>query len=100
MGTGQAERNQDWQGTPASKVPARRWADRPQASLWSTGALPAPQVGQWYSIDITELYNAWQAGTYPNYGVQLRPVSTNNNWAHFCSANYSVDPLLRPRLIN
>ena len=61
--------------------------------------MPAPQVGQWYSIDITELYKAWQAGTYPNYGVQLRPVSTDNKWAHFYSANYTADPLLRPRLV-
>jgi lysophospholipase L1-like esterase len=90
----------DWriQGTGSDRE-RLWWADRPNASLWSTGALPAPQVGQWYSIDITELYNAWKAGTYPNYGVQLRPVSTDNKWAHFYSANYTADPLLRPRLV-
>jgi lysophospholipase L1-like esterase len=90
----------DWriQGTGSDRE-RLWWADRPNASLWSTGALPAPQVGQWYSIDITDLYNAWQAGTYPNYGVQLRPVSTDNKWAHFYSANYTADPLLRPRLV-
>jgi Kelch motif len=66
---------------------------------WRAYALPAPTPGQWYSIDITDLYNAWQAGTYPNYGVQLRPVSTNNTWAEFYSANYADDPALRPRLV-
>lgn len=74
------------------------WADRPDAVQWRANALPAPTTGQWYSIDITELYNAWQAGTYPNHGVQLRPLSSNNNWAEFYSASHA-DPSLRPRLV-
>ena len=37
-----------------------------------------PLVGQWYSIDITDLYNAWQNGTHPNHGLQLRPVRNDN----------------------
>lgn len=75
------------------------WADRPSAVQWLPQALPAPAAGQWYSIDITSLYNAWKNGTYPNYGIQLRPVSNNNQWAQFYSADYLGDPSLRPKLV-
>jgi hypothetical protein len=75
------------------------WADRPATSSWNTTQLAAPQIGQWYRIDITNLYNAWQAGTYPNYGLQLRPTSTSNRWSEFYSANYLDDPSFRPRLV-
>lgn len=75
------------------------WADRPTATPWISSALPAPVVGQWYSIDLTDLYNAWQANTYPNYGIQLRPFSTGNVWAEFYSSDYLGDPSLRPKLI-
>jgi murein DD-endopeptidase MepM/ murein hydrolase activator NlpD len=75
------------------------WADRPAAVQWIPGALPAPIEGQWYSIDITDLYNAWQNGTYPNYGLQLRPVSTNNQWNEFYSADFLDDPSRRPKLV-
>jgi hypothetical protein len=74
------------------------WADKPTTVQWRPDPLPAPTVSQWYSIDITDLYNAWQSGSLPNYGVQLRPVLTNNDWSEFYSANYS-DPAFRPRLL-
>lgn len=90
----------DWrtQGT-GSDYERLWWADRPSATQWIPGSLPEPTVGQWYSIDITDLYNAWQDGTYPNYGIQLRPVSTNNRWNEFYSSDYLDDPSLRPRLV-
>ncbi|MBI4691425.1 MAG: DNRLRE domain-containing protein [Nitrospirae bacterium] len=90
----------DWriQGTGSDRK-RLWWADRPAAVQWIPGSLPAPTVGQWYSIDITDLYNAWQSGTYPNYGIQLRPVSNNNRWNEFYSSNYTGDPSLRPRLV-
>lgn len=75
------------------------WADRPAAVQWIPQAQPAPIVGQWYSIDITDLYNAWQNGDYPNYGIQLRPANNNNYWAEFYSSDYMDDPLLRPKLV-
>ncbi len=44
-----------------------------------------PDQNGWYEADITDLYNAWQAGTYTNYGIVLRTeeVDTNtvSNWA-------------------
>lgn len=75
------------------------WADRPSATQWTPSPLPAPIVGQWYSIDITNLYNAWKDGTYPNYGIQLRPVSNDNRWNKFFSSDYTGDPTLRPKLV-
>jgi hypothetical protein len=74
------------------------WADQPAAVQWIPQALPAPVVGQWYSIDITDLYNAWQNGT-PNFGLELRPVSNNNQWAEFYSSDYTVDSSQRPKLV-
>ena len=75
------------------------WVDRPVAIQWNLSVLPIPTVGEWYSIDITDLYNAWQNGTYHNYGLQLRPTSNNNTWNEFYSSDYLDDPSLRPRLI-
>ena len=75
------------------------WADRPPAVQWIPGALPAPILGQWYSIDITDIYNAWQNNTCSNYGVQLRPVSNMNRWDEFYGSDYLGDPTLRPRLV-
>lgn len=90
----------DWrtQGTGADRL-RLWWADRPSAIQWIPGTLPACIVNQWYTIDITNLYNAWQNGTYPNYGLQLRPVSTNDQWNEFYSSDYLDNPSLRPRLV-
>lgn len=77
------------------------WADRPSTAQWHPGLLPAPEVGSWYRIDITDLYNSWMDGSIPNYGVKLRPGPSpgNNTWSEFYSANYDGDPSLRPRII-
>lgn len=90
----------DWktQGTGSDRE-RLWWADRPAATQWMSSSLPAPTAGQWYHIDITDLYNAWQNSTYPNYGVQLRPVSNNNQWSEFYSSDYLADPSLRPKLV-
>jgi hypothetical protein len=74
------------------------WADRPNAVSITPTALPKPKTGKWYRIDITDLYNAWKAGTYPNFGIQLRPSDNMNRWAYFASSQYS-DASLRPRLV-
>ncbi len=76
------------------------WADRPSAEQWSDGQLATPDAGQWYAVDITTLYNAWGNGTWPNYGLQFRPVlNFNNNFDEFYSADYIGDPTLRPKLV-
>ncbi len=58
-----------------------------------------PATNQWYAVEITDLYNAWKSGTYPNYGLQLRPVSYWNNFNNFYSSDYTENPLLRPKLV-
>jgi hypothetical protein len=75
------------------------WADRPTAQQWQAAPLPAPVDNSWYRIDITDLYNAWQDGTYPNYGLQLRPLYNDNNFDRFWSSDYADDPALRPKLV-
>jgi WD40 repeat protein/tRNA A-37 threonylcarbamoyl transferase component Bud32 len=76
------------------------WADRPPTSPWRTNTLPAPSDGEWYAIDLTGLYNAWQSGACPNYGVQLRPETNSNGcFDHFCSSRYTNNPSFRPKLV-
>ena len=73
------------------------WYSKPSTTYLRL--LPPATLDSWYVFDITELYNDWQAGIYPNYGVQLRPTSVNNQFNEFYSSDYSDDPLLRPKLV-
>ena len=89
----------DWRTQGTGEDRARLWwADRPAAALVTPG-LSVPQVGQWYSIDITGLYNGWKSGAYPNYGVQLWPRRIDQHWSVFYSSEYVGDPTLRPKLV-
>jgi hypothetical protein len=73
-----------------------KWQTMPSSTNLSL--LPAPVDNQWYEIDITALYNGWQGGTYPNYGVMLRPYSTSNIFNVFRSTEYS-DANYHPQLV-
>jgi hypothetical protein len=64
----------------------------------NTTALAAPTVGSYYDIDITDLYNKWQSGVLPNFGVQLRPTRTSNNWNVFASSE-NLNAAWRPQLV-
>ena len=76
------------------------WADKPPAVQWWPAPLPIPVKGKWYEVDITDLYNGWQQGTYPNYGIQLRPLSNiNAKRDELYSGDYIKDPTLRPKLV-
>jgi hypothetical protein len=95
----------DWrtQGTGADRE-RMWWIDRPNAVQWNQDVfqpLPVPAFDQWYTIDITNLYNAWQASGngIDNFGIQLRPASINQNQNSFYSSNYLDDPTLRPKLV-
>lgn len=72
------------------------WYSKPPAT--QVGVLPAPILNNWYAVDLTGLYNQWQAGTLINYGIQLRPTSVANQWNNFASSDYS-DSSLRPMLV-
>lgn len=63
------------------------WYDGQPAStpLWWVGA---PTPGYWYGLNITNVYNNWQNGTYPNYGFKFRPTGINNQFSQFLSSDY------------
>lgn len=89
----------DWRAGGSGPDRARLWwADRPRSVQWRQSVLPPCALGTWYQIDITDLYNGWQSGTYKNYGLQLRPARNDNRWNEFYSSKYMVDTSLRPRL--
>lgn len=74
------------------------WYNKP--SFIKIGDLSTPQLNSWYVIDITNLYNQWQNGTYANHGIQLRPTSSANaKMSFFYSSDYTTNPSLRPKLI-
>jgi serine/threonine protein kinase len=73
------------------------WADQPAVVQWG-GPLPAPTAESFYDIDITELYNAWQSGRLPNYGIELRPTANSNNFDVFKSSR-SSESAKRPQLL-
>jgi len=75
------------------------WADQPSAVQVGDSTVPAPSVGAWCVIDITDIYNGWVNGEYPNYGLRLRPVNNNNSFDFFYSSRYLTDPTLSPKLI-
>ena len=90
----------DWQSSGHGYDHDRLWwADKPPTLQWSPGTIPAPVVGQWYSIDITDLYNKWQSGEYTNFGVELQPQLNWNNFNFFYSSRYTGDPTLRPKIV-
>jgi hypothetical protein len=76
---------------------ATKWSGQPTAVL--VRVLPAPVDGQWYEIDITDIYNGWQNGSYPKYGIELRPVSVMNNVHNTFRSPLYVDNNFRPQLV-
>ncbi len=74
-----------------------RWPDNPSYANMRT--IPSPTVDSWYSIDITDIYNAWKDGSWDNYGIQLRPTDNWNKFNKFHSSDYIDDPSLRPKLV-
>jgi cysteine-rich repeat protein len=90
----------DWrvQGTGADRE-RLWWADRPETALLPGDPLPVPTPGQWYAIDVTELYRGWRSGEVPAHGLALSPVSTNNRFNMFRSSEFVAEPTLRPRLV-
>ena len=74
------------------------WKDKPEVTPQYGSPLPAPEPDKWYVIDMTTLYRWWTSGTFPNYGIQLRP-SENWNQKDIFSSSLDSDVTRRPRLI-
>ncbi len=62
------------------------------------GVLSAPTPGQWYGINITQIYNLWKAGTYANHGFRFRPTGINNQFSQFLSSDFWYGPY-RPKVV-
>jgi hypothetical protein len=89
----------DWTKEARLPVAPNSW-DRMQTSggTFYASNLPAPTPGNGYLIDITGAYNAWQAGSNPNYGIRLDPVATDNRFNEFSTVR-SATRNDRPALI-
>jgi hypothetical protein len=71
------------------------WDHQPNATL--VRSLPAPTPGEWYDIDVTDLYRGWTSGAIQNYGIRLDPHFVSNRFNMFRSSRYTEDayrPLL------
>ena len=91
----------DWRHTGTGRDHDRLWfKDRAETELWQKMFLPEPKPNRWYGIDITDLYNGWKNGKYPNFGIELQPVlNFNGEFNYFHSSRFMADPHLRPMLI-
>jgi len=74
-----------------------KWENKPSSEFLRI--LPVPSLNSWYAIDITDIYNGWQTGEFPNYGILLCPTNTNNYFNEFYSSDFMSDPSLRPKLV-
>lgn len=59
---------------------------------------PVPQTAGWNVTDITDLYNGWKDGVYPNYGIELVPRSVLQTNGSIASSDNS-DSTIRPKLV-
>jgi Ca2+-binding RTX toxin-like protein len=77
---------------------AYRWSHHSLADT-SLAQVAAPAIG-WVEIDVTQAVNAWLANPASNYGLQLRPTNTNNNFNIFVSSDATGDNgSRRPQLV-
>jgi hypothetical protein len=65
------------------------WKDKPKVAPTNMQALLAPGRKQWYMIELSSLSDGWRNKSFPNYGIQIRPLETNNNYAFFVSSDAS-----------
>ena len=67
-------------------------------------AVNVSQYGYWTEFEITDYYNSWKTNKFPNYGVYLIPVNTNNNFNFFASSSplnpSNQQPLIRITKVN
>jgi hypothetical protein len=73
------------------------WPNRPSSTFVRT--LDSPITEGWYTVDVTDLYNGWKAGTFQNLGLELRPTATNNRFNVFVSSDSPTEIGRRPKLL-
>jgi hypothetical protein len=72
------------------------WRDRPNSTF--VAALPEPEGGHWYAIEITDILEDWRLGRSVNNGLQLRPIG-NDNYFNIFHSTRSPDLAKQPRLL-
>ena len=85
-------------------IPVGAWTEKSTfaglGGLNFYAALPEPQVGQWITIEITDLYNQWKSGELANNGIVLSDSETSSTpLSRFYSSDYAGNPSLRPKLV-
>ena len=102
----------DGNGTPLSSTKWQRiessWSEgtvtygtKPTGAVNNTGAaVNIPSVGEWLTIDITNLYRDWKDETYDNYGIALNgnASSYSDKFSRWASKEYTTDTTKRPYL--
>ena len=80
------------------------WLSQPNSEYLRTLPKPGPDSG-WYKIDITDIYDNWKNGVYPNYGISLI-APCMSCWSGskgaadiFYSSDYMGNPELRPMFV-
>lgn len=90
-------------GAIAIHLPANDWSESSTlgdiADIDFLTWMEGPETAGWYRIEITDLYNDWQAGIQDNFGIMLSPSDINDPLSRFYSSDYTGDESLRPRLI-
>jgi len=61
--------------------------------------MDAPPREGIFRLDITDLYNSWQSGKQPNYGVVFKPVGVDHQFNTFYSSEYKESRIKRPSLL-
>jgi hypothetical protein len=69
-----------------------KWAQNPPSIFVST--TKALSKSAWVEIDVTDLYNKWQSGAAPNYGIRLRDGGDTVQLANFANGDVNVRPIL------
>jgi hypothetical protein len=70
------------------------WGNKPGDSTPGDGC-DVGDIGQYYQWDVTAVVEGWYRGTYPNYGLMIRPQSPAYNGRFYSSRESAVDPVLR-----
>jgi len=73
------------------------WQNQPGSAQYVRDISKPIGVG-WFDIDITDIYKQWKSGAVANYGIHLRPTTSNANMVSFASSE-SIDITQRPMLV-